>query len=213
VALLDRPLQSALAALEGVLNRTAQASTPARQQLARLQGRAFAVKLEGPDLRVVLAAGEAGLTLTAGDAPADTTVSGTPLALLAMLAPQADLRLRSSGVRIEGDAETAQAFRDLLQHARPDLEAELARHVGDAPAHHAARFARGVFDFGRRVARSLSQDTAEYLTEEAGHLPPRAEAEGFLDAVDHLREDVDRAEARLRVLEARRAPRPAVRAS
>ena len=192
-----------LASFEALLNRTTQASTPARRQLDRLEGRAFAVRINGPDLRLVLRAEQGALRLLSDDSVVDTTVSGTPFALLAMLAPRANLRLRSSGVRIEGDAEIAQAFRDLLQHARPDLEAEVARYLGDAPAHHALRFARGLWDFGRRVSGSFAANTAEYLTEAAAYLPPRAQAEGFMDEVDRLRDDVDRFEARLRILESR----------
>ena len=63
-------------------------------------------------------------------------------------------------VRIEGDAETAQAFRELLSHAHPDLEAEVARHMGEGPAHHALRLARGVFNFGTAGGAA---DTVESL--------------------------------------------------
>lgn len=187
-----------------LLNRTVQASTPARRQLERLEGRTFAVQVDVPGgLRLVLAVANGQMELAADDRPADTTVFGTPLALLAMTAPLADLRLRTGRVRIEGDAETAQAFRELLSHAHPDLEAEVARVMGEAPAHHALRLARGVFQFGKQVAGSFAANTAEYLTEETHQLPPRAEAEIFMDDVDRLREGVDRAEARLRLLEAR----------
>ena len=189
-----------------LLNRTVQASTPARRQLERLEGRTFAVQVDVPGgLRLVLSVVNGELELAADDRAADTTVFGTPFALLAMTAPLADPRLRSGGVRIEGDAETAQAFRTLLSHAHPDLEAEIARHMGEAPAHHAMRFARGVLQFGKQVAGSFAANTAEYLTEETHQLPPRAEAEVFMDDVDRLREGVDRAEARLRLLEARMA--------
>jgi len=187
-----------------LLNRTVQASTPARRQLDRLEGRSFAVQVDVPGgLRVVLTVANGQMELAADERAADTTVYGTPFALLAMTAPLADLRLRTGRVRIEGDAETAQAFRELLSHAHPDLEAEVARHIGEAPAHHALRLARGVFNFGKQAATSFAANTAEYLTEESHQLPPRAEAEIFMDDVDRLREGVDRAEARLRLLEAR----------
>lgn len=198
--------QQLLSPFSQLLNRTVQASTPARRQLDRLEGRSFAVQVDVPGgLRLVLSVAGGQMELAADDREADTTVYGTPLALLAMTAPLADLRLRTSRVRIEGDAETAQAFRELLSHAHPDLEAEVARHMGEGPAHHALRIARGVFNFGKQTATSFAANTAEYLTEETHQLPPRAEAEVFMDDVDRLREGVDRAEARLRLLEARAA--------
>ena len=71
-----------------LLNRTVQASTPARRQLERLEGRTFAVQVDVPGgLRLVLAVANGQMELAADDRAADTTVYGTPLALLAMTAP------------------------------------------------------------------------------------------------------------------------------
>ena len=53
-----------------------------------------------------------------------------------------------------------------------------------------------------RTTRSL-QNVAEYLQEEGRDVPSRTEAEEFLHGVDRLRDDVDRLEARLTLLEAR----------
>ena len=44
---------------------------------------------------------------------------------------------------------------------------------------------------------------AEYLTEESRDLPARPEVELLLEGIDRLREDVDRFEARLALLERR----------
>jgi ubiquinone biosynthesis protein UbiJ len=200
------PLDALLRPFESLLNRNVAASTPARALLAELAGRAFALEIgaaPGPVVRLRLAAEATGLTVTTGDAPADATVSGTPFALLALLRGDAQGRLASAGASIRGDAETAKAFEQLLRHARPDLEEELARVLGDGPAHHVARLARGVFDWGRQAADSLARNVGEYLQEEGREVPARAELAHFLDGVDRVREDVDRAEARLAILEAR----------
>jgi ubiquinone biosynthesis protein UbiJ len=47
------------------------------------------------------------------------------------------------------------------------------------------------------------QNAAEYFAHETRDLVPRAEAEVFLGEVDRLREDVDRAAARVEALLAR----------
>jgi len=193
-----------------LMNRAVAGSTPARRQCQRLEGRSFGIIVVGgaEPLRLILRVQDGRLSLVADDAPTDASVTGTPLALLAMMAPRANLAVRGSGVRIEGDAETAQAFRDLLSHAHPDLEAEAARYIGEAPAHRAMRMVRGLAGFGRQAIASFAANSAEYLTEESAQLPPRAEVDGFMDEVDRLREAVDRAEARLRLLESRRGPGP-----
>ena len=52
------------------------------------------------------------------------------------------------------------------------------------------------------------RNVAEYLAHESGDLVPRAEAEVFLEGVDRLREDVDRAAARVDALLARLEAKP-----
>jgi ubiquinone biosynthesis protein UbiJ len=200
------PIDALLRPFESVLNRNIGASTPARELLQQLGGRSFAVEAgaaPGPTLRIRFFVEAAGVRVASSDAPADATVAGTPLSLLALLRGDAQGRLQSGGATIRGDAETAKAFEQLLKHARPDLEEELARVVGDGPAYHAARLARGVLQWGRQAADSLARNVGEYLQEEGRDVPARAELEIFLDGVDRVREDVDRAEARLRLLETR----------
>jgi ubiquinone biosynthesis protein UbiJ len=108
---------------------------------------------------------------------------------------------------VKGDAEVAEGFRKLLDAARPDLEDELSRFTGDAPAHYAARFAREALEFGQRAGDILARNVAEYLTEESRDLPVRIEAEEFVEGVDRLRESVDRIEARVVAAERARGGR------
>jgi ubiquinone biosynthesis protein UbiJ len=200
------PIDALLRPFESVLNRNIGASTPARELLRQLGGRSFAVEAggaPGPTLRIRFFVEDTGVRVASSDAPADATVAGTPLSLLALLRGDAQGRLQSGGATIRGDAETARAFEQLLQHARPDLEEELARVVGDGPAYQAARLARGVLQWGRQAADSFARNVGEYLQEEGRDVPARAELEIFLEGVDRVREDVDRAEARLRLLETR----------
>jgi ubiquinone biosynthesis accessory factor UbiJ len=194
---------------EALVNRNLRASTPARELLAQLAGRSFAIQLETPIggrlVRLRLAATADGLAIVSGDEPADASVTGTPLGLAALLAGRSGGRFTAAGVTIAGDAEVAAAFEKLLRHARPEFEEELARLVGDAPAHYAARAARGAFQWGRRALDSLARNVGEYLTEEGRDLVPRPELEAFHSGVDRIREDVDRAEARLALVAARLA--------
>jgi len=130
-------------------------------------------------------------------------VTGSPLGLAALLAGRSDGRFTAAGVAIAGDAEVAGAFEKLLRYSRPEFEEELARLVGDVPAHYAARAARGAVEWGRRALDSLARNVGEYLTEEGRDVVPRAELEALHSGIDRIREDVDRAEARLALAAAR----------
>jgi ubiquinone biosynthesis accessory factor UbiJ len=193
---------------ESLVNRNLRASTPARALLAELAGRSFAIQVETPIggrlMRLRLAAAAEGLAITAGDEPADASVTGSPLGLAALVAGRSDGRFTAAGVAIAGDAEVAGAFEKLLRYARPEFEEELARLVGDVPAHYAARAARGAADWGRRALDSIARNVGEYLIEEGRDVVSHAELESFHSGVDRIREDVDRAEARLALVAARR---------
>jgi ubiquinone biosynthesis protein UbiJ len=196
-----------LGPVQALVNRNLRASTPARALLAQLAGRSFAIQVETPVggrlARLRLAAAADGLTIGSGDEPADAAVTGTPLGLAALLAGRSDGRFTAAGVSIAGDAEVAAAFEKLLHHARPEIEAELARLVGDVPAHYAARAAKSALEWGRRAVDSFARNVGEYLTEEGRDVVPGPELEVFHGAVDRTREDVDRAEARLALVAAR----------
>jgi len=187
-----------LARLEEMLNRNVAGSRRAQELCRKLDGRALAIELKGTPLVLFMEARDGRLELSERrDAPADARLSGTPLALLALAGPGAEGRLRSGNVRIEGDAEIAQAFRELLEQTRPELEEELSRIVGDVAARRVANFARELVDFGRRASDSLATSAAEYLQEEGRDVPVRLEVEEYLREVDRLRDDVERFEARL----------------
>lgn len=188
--------------LESLLNRNIAGSSRARGILARLEGRSLEIRVAASPVRIRFIAGGGTVGVAqGGEGEPDAVIEGSPVALAALAGPGAEDRLRAGSVRISGDAETAQSFRTLFEAARPDLEEELSRVIGDAAAHHLANVARGALDFGRRAFTTLALNLGEYLTEESRDLPARAEVEDWLEGVDRLREDVDRLEARIRQVE------------
>lgn len=194
-----------LTPLEAILNRNIAASPTARALCKRLDGKVLALHLEGSPLDLYFSARSEQMSLATGhDGPVNATLSGTPLSLLRLAGPAPEAALRTGSVHIEGDAETAQVFSELLKNARPDLEEELARVIGDVAAHQLGAAARSAIGFARRAADTFAQNVAEYLQEESRDLPSRTEVEEFTAGVDGLRDAVDRIEARLLLLERRR---------
>lgn len=203
-----------LARLQDVLNRNVAGSRRAQELTRRLDGRALELEVTNTPLRIFMEAHDGRIVLAERrDTPADARLAGTPLALLALAGPEAEGRLRSGKVRIEGDAEIAQAFRELLEQTRPDLEEELSQIVGDVAARRVANLAREVLAFGRRASDSLATSAAEYLQEEGRDVPARIEVEEYLRDVDQLRDDVERLEARITRLAPPRDKRPTRRRS
>ncbi len=212
--------------VENLLNRNLGASPRARELCAALRARRLAIVMSGTPLRIAVEStgdslrvtrigagiGSAAAGVGAADADAgpgstttgfDVEVEGSPVNLLALAGSEPEALLQRGAIRMRGDVDLAQRYRELALLLKPDLEEELSRFVGDAPAHQLMRLALGAVDFGRRAASTATLNAAEYLAHESRDLVPRAEAEVFLEGVDRLREDVDRLEARLALLEQR----------
>jgi len=210
-----------LASAEAMFNRSIHGSSLAAELARRLDCTSLQVDVEGWT-RVQAAIQGGRLALLAVDEerqgqstddprsggeppgaqlPADAVISGSPSALLAMLqGARPAAAAERSAVKIRGDAEIANLYRQLFLAARPDPEEELLRWIGDAPARGVSRLAGGILSWARRAQRAAGENIAEYLTEESRDLVARTEVEEFLHGVDEVREAADRVEARLKVL-------------
>jgi ubiquinone biosynthesis protein UbiJ len=195
-----------LASAEAVLNRNIAASGQAAALAKRLDGTSLQVNVEG-FTRVRAACLGGRLALLAGDdSPADAVIAGSPPALLQMLKSASPSAQTRASVQVRGDAEIANQYRDLFAAARPDLEEELSRWMGDLPARHLSQLAKSVRAWARRARRTAGENIAEYLQEEGRDLVTKTEMEEFLRGVDGVRDGMDRIEARLKGLEQRLKP-------
>jgi len=188
--------------IENLLNRNLAASPRARELCAQLRERRIAITMSGTPLRIAVESTGDSLRLSRdADGEFQAEIEGSPVNLVALAGPQPEALLQRGAVKIRGDIELAQRYRELALLLRPDFEEELSRFVGDAPAHQVMRLALGAFAFGRRAVSTTALNAAEYLAHESRDLVPRPEAEVFFEGVDRLREDADRFEARLALLE------------
>jgi ubiquinone biosynthesis protein UbiJ len=190
-------------AIENLLNRNLPRSPHARELCEALAGKR--VRIEARGLRWVLVAEalSSSIKLTKEDegiAP-DADISGSLMNLAALAGSHPEEVIQRGDVTIRGDAEVAQKFRELAMLLRPDVEEELSKLIGDTPAHQALRLVKIATGFGRRAAQTSVRNVAEYLAHERRDLVPRAEAEDFYRGVERLREDLDRLEARTRLIE------------
>jgi ubiquinone biosynthesis protein UbiJ len=187
-----------------LVNRNIAGCARARDLASRLEGRAMSVSVSTPfpvSVRVGIEAGVLVLSRDPEPGSADVSISGTPLSLLPLLGADARAHMQSGAVDVKGNAEVAQAFHELLHAARPDLEEELSRHVGDVAARQVGNALRSVTGWSRKAAATVAANVSEFLQEESRDLVSRTEGEEFNAAVDELREAVDRIAARIERLE------------
>lgn len=194
-----------LTRLEAAIDRAVQDSGRAQALCAQLDGRRFRLAATGSPWQCELCIehGAARLRLQpeeALSAAPDALVRGSVAALAGALGAGQQALLQSGALRIEGDAQIAERFAELLRCLRPDLEHELGRLTGPVPAHLLAEGVRGLWQRGRELLRSQSHAAADYLAHERQVLVSRPEAEHRYREIEAARERLDRLDARLQQL-------------
>ncbi|MCP5278346.1 MAG: hypothetical protein H6935_08285 [Thiobacillus sp.] len=103
----------------------------------------------------------------------------------------------------EGDgllaADVAKALADF------DWVLALRPYLGDMAASRVDQFIQGFSEWRGKAVDAAGRNLAEYAVHEAGVLAEPHAAREFIAEVDRLREDTDRLEARLKLLEQRQA--------
>lgn len=197
------PLETVLRPIADTLNRNIAEITPARELAGELNGSSVGIRVRDSSLAMYFLFDEDAVNLTTEFAvEPDVVISGSPITLARMMRGGGESAIRSGDVELTGDAATAQRFQKLLDFAKPDVEEELSRFIGDIAAHRIGEFARGVGDWARDTRATMRDNVREYLQEESRSLPTRYEVERFADDVSVLRDDVERIAARIDRLKA-----------
>lgn len=173
----------------------------ARDALRRHAGKEACIDTGHLQLRLRVAS-DGMVESGSGEGPANVTIR-MKLTDLPLIAANRDRAF--SYVKIEGDAEFANAISTLSKDLRWDAEHDLERVVGPLGARRIAEGGRslgsGVVNGGRR----LLENVAEFLLEEQPVLVRPAQVQGFTADVVRLRDDVERASKRIARLEQRLA--------
>jgi ubiquinone biosynthesis accessory factor UbiJ len=183
-------------ALAGVLNHLISQTPGGASKLVKHAGEKLAI--DALIVRNVFLIGEDGYLAAVGDAAAEATIRLTP-DLLSRLPFAGKDAFR--GAQTEGDAELLSAFNDVFQHMQWDVEADLARLFGPVIGYRLAEAGRSLAGWIRQASVEGAKTLAEYVTEENPMLATPLAIREFNAAVDTLRDDVERLEARLARLE------------
>jgi ubiquinone biosynthesis accessory factor UbiJ len=200
-AWMPQPLRKlAGRALESALNHTLSLDPDTQQRLAALDGRSVQLHLRGPELALAIRVDGAALKVGPPQDDSQLKVAATPGSLLAMLFRRDDDGIAPGKVEIAGDAELARRLEKLASKFAPDFEEAFARSFGDVLGVPLAKAVRKGLLHARETASHLTNDTADWLRDEARVAMAPGEVEGFLDGVDHLRERSERLQARVQRL-------------
>lgn len=191
-----------LAGIERSLNALLARDLAAPERLARLAGCRVLLRLERPSLALLLSFHSQGVDLLRQGEPdesaADTVVELDSETLGELFGGESLERLMfRSKLAVRGRVHLLEEVRELFFDLDIDWEAELARWLGDMPAHTLAEGVRRLARWGLRTQGEMRADIAEYVFEEARLLPGKSQFDVLRDHLTELGITADRLEARL----------------
>jgi ubiquinone biosynthesis protein UbiJ len=195
---------SPLSWLSSTINAYLKLNPASKSQRAAVAGQAITLHLLPFQLTFQLIFAPHEVVVVRGEQQlANASIAGTPAQLLQAAC---DKNRRAHDLILEGDATLISATLDLFAASQIDWEEQMARFVGDIPAHYAGQLIKTLRQAAHAVDRSISTNVSEYLQEEAQLFPNREEVNEFLTEVDALRAAVDRLEARINQLHLEEGP-------
>ena len=187
-------------ALETALNHTLSLDPDTRQRLSALDGRSVQLHMRGPEIALAVTVDQDRLKVGPPQDDSQLRVAATPGSLLSMMFRRDDDSIAPGKVDIAGDAELARRLEKLASKFAPDFEEAFARTFGDVLGVPLAKAVRKGLAHARESASHLTEDSADWLRDEARVAMAPGEVEGFLDGVDELRERSERLESRVQRL-------------
>lgn len=192
--------------LEQTVNAALRLDPDGSAALGRFAGKVIAIELQGVPLTLYcLPATGSMMLLTHYTGEPDTTLSGRPLALLKLATGDSRRVLFEGEVKIQGDVELGQQFKQVIDRLHIDWEEALSRISGDVVAHKAGYLLREIGNWWANTRERVADNGTEYLQQEMWLLPTRPEVERFYQDVETLRDDVARLAARLAQLKSKLA--------
>lgn len=194
--------QASINALESAINHYLSLDPEVAGKLSALEGKVIAIEITGINKNLYFFPHQAGMDISDEyDNEADTTLKGSPLALLKMsLSKDVAPMMLKGEVEIQGDVRLGRSFKKILSEMEIDWEEHIARIIGDAPAHQLMNVTKKIFSWGKQAGNDVAMDVSEYLQEESRDIVSKPELEMFYEQVDALRNRLDRFQARLNAM-------------
>ncbi len=175
------------------------------QSLTKFDNKVIQLELKQPDIRLFLLF-QAHKILLMGNysGEADTIIEANTLDLMRIthMSPLEKQQAIFQGkLKIRGNTALGQAFENLFAELEIDWEEQLSHFTGDVIAHQLMETLKTARLGQQQLQDKILHDLAEFLQYETRDLPEPREHQNFVCAVDQIRCDVERAEARIERLE------------
>ncbi len=194
---------SICATVEVALNRTLRLEPEVLADFAKLDGKVLALTVDGLNWDFYIECIATGVrVLPSFERRADVHLQGSAIGYAQLLRQfnSGDSKL-PPGMRVDGDAELLHQFTRLLARIGFEPAELIAKFTGDGAAQRLVSGLQSFFNWGQQTTKTLTLNTAEYLREETYDLARKVDVDDWSSAIETLRDDVARLEARLKRLE------------
>jgi ubiquinone biosynthesis protein UbiJ len=189
------------AAIETGLNLTINQQLDAQVSLAKLKGKVLKLHLKEINKTLYFVFSQQIDVLARFEGEADCYL-GLSVSTLTLIKDKAQLTqlIKQDKLELEGDLAVAQAFAQLMQDSKPDLEEWLSKYTGDVVAHTLVSTAKNITSFMADRAKRSQRHVALAITEEWQMTPPALEVAHFCDQVELTESKAKQLEQRLQQL-------------
>jgi ubiquinone biosynthesis protein UbiJ len=180
------------------INHVLRGADWARERLAPFSGRIIRIEVT-PFAAIIRIEADGTLSEAPNDSVPIASVRLGPITAARLLIMHDETARKD--VQVDGDAALAAALTGVLTTIRWDVEEDLSRVVGDIAAHRMVDAGSGFVRWQASAAANLAQSVSEFITHERPLVASREAVSDFVQAVDAIRDDVERLEKRIEKIE------------
>ena len=186
--------------VEKVANNLLHRDPESVERLQRLDGKRLRFHLKELPFEITVSVDTHGVQLSTSDESDVDCRIATEMGVLPELQDTANLTrlIKADLLDIDGDPMLAQQVVSLFKSLNVDWEAELAKTIGDVPAHWLGKLWRSSREQVKTQWQQQQRWVHGVLTEEKKLLPVRAEFDQFKTDLQQLRAQIERLERQCR---------------
>lgn len=189
-----------LAAQEAILNRYLSLDPESKEHLRRFSGKVIRIEL-GPLIYYWLFKSDLIYLNKDYSGPVDLILRGTTFDFLRMAFINKDEAHTNIPLQVVGDMEFGKQFKEFFLNLEIDYEEPLSKIMGDTLAYPMVQALKTIKLWAIQNIENFGQNVTNYVQTEKNWLITDEELQLFFSDVDELRDDCDRLEARLEILQ------------
>jgi ubiquinone biosynthesis protein UbiJ len=186
--------------IEQVINRILQMDPDLIKIMSPLQHKVISIHcLQFPQITLYIRfdIDHLSILINRADLNVDTEISGELASFAKFLHKEQDVPLSSMGIKVYGDLATAQNLEIFLKKLDIDWQEHLAQITNDQFSEATAQILHKSIKTLKHQANSLTTMLGDYLNYETDFIANKMMLAEFYEAVDNLRDAVDRLASRM----------------